>query len=281
MTAPWFLQRMGAFDLETSGTDPETARIVTAALHLVGGGLPPSTRSWLLNPGIPMDPGAIAVHGITDEHAAAHGRPAAEGVADIGQALAEVVTAEVPLVGHNLGTYDLTLLDRECRRHLGDSLEGICRQPLTRVIDTLVLDKHAAPYRRRVSETQGAYQMRTTAETYGLTWDEEAAHGAEYDALQSARAAYRMGVIAFTPREDRPGWVQALRNRRGPYERFDDLAVEDVEELHRRQVVWAREQAESYRTYLISQAEHDRARGVRGDWPIAPVPAPAAEGASV
>jgi DNA polymerase-3 subunit epsilon len=262
---------MGAFDLETSGIDPETARIVTAALHLVGGGLPPDTRSWLLNPGIPMAPGAIAVHGITDEYASAHGQPAAAGVADIAKALAEVVTAGVPLVGHNIGTYDLTLLDRECRRHLGDSLEGICRQPFTRIIDTLVLDKHAAPYRRRVSETQGAYQMRTTAETYGLPWNEEEAHGAEYDALQSARAAYRMGVIAHTPRADRPDWVRALRNRRGPYERFDDLAVGDVEELHRRQVAWAAEQQEGLRVWFQSQAEHDKARSVRTEWPLFPL----------
>lgn len=279
MSAPWFLQRMAAFDLETSDKDPETARIVTCALILVGGGLPLDARTWLLNPGIPMEPGAIAVHGITDEYAAEHGQPAEAGVADIAKAMAEVVTAGVPLVGHNLGTYDLTLLDRECRRHLGDSLEGVLRQPLTRVVDTYILDKHAAPYRRRVSEDQGPYQMRTTAETYGLPWDEDAAHGAEYDALQSARAAYRMGAIAHTPRADRPEWVHALRNRRGPYDRFDDLAVEDVEELHARQVKWAREQGESYRTYLISQGDHERARGVRGDWPVAPVLAPAPEGA--
>lgn len=88
MTAPWFLQRMAAFDLETSDKEPETARIVTAALILVGGGLPPDTRTWLLNPGIPMEPGAIEKHKITDEYAAAHGQPAAEGVHQIAQAIA-------------------------------------------------------------------------------------------------------------------------------------------------------------------------------------------------
>jgi len=280
VSAPWFLQRMGALDFESSDKDPRTARIVTCALVLVGGGQPPDTRTWLLNPGIPMEPEAIKVHGITDEYAAEHGQPADQGVADIARAIAETVTAGVPLVGHNLGGYDLNLLNHECARHLGDTLEGICRQPLTRVIDTLVLDKHAAPYRRRVSETQGAYQMRTTAETYGLAWDEEQAHGAEYDCLQSARAAYRMGVIAFTPRADRPAWVRSLRNRRGPYERFDDLAVADVEELHRRQIGWAAEQADSFRTYLISQGEHERARSVRSEWPLFPLAVDEAEAVS-
>lgn len=283
MTAPWFLQRMAALDFESSDKVPTTARIVSCALILVGGGQAPDTRTWLLSPGIPMEAEAIKVHGITDEYAAEHGLPAEQGVGEIAHALAEVVTAGVPLVGHNLGGYDLNLLNHECARHLGDTLQGIVRQPLTRVIDTMVLDMHAAPYRRRVSETQGSYQMRTTAETYGLGWDEEQAHGAEYDAMQSARAAYRMGVVAFTPRQDRPDWVRALKNRRGPYERFDDLAVDDVEELHRRQIGWAAEQQQSRRVWFQSQGEHERARSVRTEWPLIPAAAPepeAAEGAS-
>ena len=268
MNAPWHTQRMAALDFESSDKDPETARIVTAALILVGGGQPSDTRTWILNPGIPMEPGAIAVHGITDEYAAEHGQPAEQGVAEIAKAVAEVVVGGVPLVGHNLGGYDLNLLDRECRRHLGDGLEGVCRQPLTRVIDTFVLDKHAAPYRRRVSEKQGPYQMRTTAETYGLDWDETAAHGAEYDAMMSARAAWHMGNIAHKPRERRPDWVQRLRNRRGPYDQFDDLAGVDVEELHRRQVVWAAEQAASFQEHL--RKTNDKAV-VDGRWPLRPV----------
>jgi DNA polymerase-3 subunit epsilon len=279
--APWFLGRMAALDFESSDKHPETARIVTCALILVGGGLPQDTRTWLLSPGIPMQPEAIKVHKITDEYAAAHGRPAAEGVHEIAQAVAHVVTAGVPLVGHNLGGYDLNLLNAECQRHLGDTLEGIVRQPLTRVIDTMVLDRHVAPFRRRVSETQGPYQMRTSAETYGLPWNEAEAHGAEYDALQSARVAYRMGVIAHTPRAERPEWVQRLRNRRGPYERFNDLADLTVEELHARQIGWARQQAEDLRQYFIGQGEHDKARSVRLEWPLVPaaVGEPDTEGA--
>ena len=196
---------------------------------------------------------------------------------EIAKTVAEVVASGTPLVGHNLGGYDLNLLDRECRRHLGDTLEGIVRQPLTRVIDTMVLDKHAAPYRRRVSEKQGPYQMRTTAETYGLAWDEDAAHGAEYDAMQSARAAYRIGVIAHTRPEDRPDWVHQLRNRRGPYDRFDDLAFVDVEELHRRQVVWARQDAASYQSWLRNEEKakekYDPEAVIDGTWPLRPVPA--------
>lgn len=271
----WHRQRMAALDFECSDKVPETARIVSCALILVGGGLPTDTRTWLINPGIAQEPGAIAVHKLTDEHLAEHGKPAAEAVAEIAKSVAEEVTAGTPIVGHNLGSFDLNLLNHECMRHLGDTLEGICRQPLTRVIDTMTLDKHAAPYRRRVSPTQGPYQMRTTAETYGLPWDEDAAHGAEYDALQSARAAYKMGAIAHTPAGERPDWVQSLRNRRGPYDRFDDLANVTVEELHQRQVKWAAADAASYQAWLRdpvkSGEKHNPDAVIDGTWPLRPV----------
>ncbi|WP_405960756.1 exonuclease domain-containing protein [Streptomyces sp. NBC_00024] len=272
---PWFAQRLAALDFECSDKVPETARIVSCALILVGGGLTTDTRTWLVNPGIAQEPGAIAVHGLTDEHLAEHGQPAAEAVAEIAKSVAEVVAAGTPLVGHNLGGFDLNLLNHECLRHLGDTLEGICRQPLTRVLDTMVLDKHAAPYRRRVSEKQGPYQMRTTAETYGLPWDESAAHGAEYDALMSARAAYRIGIIAHTPPEHRPAWVHRLTNRRGRYERFDDLANVTVEELHQRQVKWAADDAASYQAWLRDPAKsgdkHNPDAVIDGTWPLRPV----------
>lgn len=274
MSTPWHLQRMAAFDFECSDKDPLTARAVQCALILVGGGLNTDMSSWTINPGIAQEPGAIAVHGLSDEYLAEHGQDPVQAIGAIAKNVAEAVTAGIPLVGHNI-VFDLTLLNAECQRHLGDSLEGICRQPLTRVLDTMVLDKHAAPYRRRVSEKQGPYQMRTSAEMYGLEWDEAAAHGAAYDALQAARVAYRIGAIAHTRPDDRPDWVQQLRNRRGPYDRFNDLAFVDVEELHRRQIVWAREDAASYQAWLRDPvkagSKHDPDAVIDGSWPLRPV----------
>jgi DNA polymerase-3 subunit epsilon len=261
---PWHLQRMAALDFESSDKDPLTARIVSCALILVGGDQPTETFEWLLNPGIPMEPEAIKVHGITDEYAAAHGQPAAEGVTQIAAAVSKVAQAGIPLVGHNLGGYDLTLLDAECARHGLGSFEGLCGQPLTRVIDTMVLDRHVAPFRKKVSEKQGSYQMQTTAEMYGLGWDETKAHGAAYDALKSAQAAWRMGCIAAVPAGERPEWVRGLVNRRGPYERFDDLRV-DVEELHRRQVRWHATWAADFQAYL---RQSDPTAVIDGSWPL-------------
>ncbi|MEH0629889.1 exonuclease domain-containing protein [Streptomyces stelliscabiei] len=259
----WHRQRMAALDFECSDKIPETARIVSCALILLGGELPTDTRTWEVNPGIAQEPGAIAVHGLTDEYLAEHGTPAAEAVTDIAKAVAEVVASGTPLVGHNLGGFDLNLLNHECLRHSATPSKASAASPHP-------CDRHdgagqaCRPYRRRVSEKQGPYQMRTTAETYRLGWDEASAHGAEYDALMSARAAYKMGAIAHTRAEHRPDWVQGMRNRRGPYDRFDDLAGVAVEELHQRQIKWAADSAASYQEWLRdpvrSGDKHNRTR---------------------
>lgn len=258
----WHMNRMAALDFEASDKNPATARVVTCALIGVGGNLPTEPRTWLINPGEPMNPEAIAVHGITDEFAAEHGTPAAQGVKEIADAVAEVVRSVVPLVGHNLGGYDLTLLDAECRRHGLGSLEEVCGQPLARVIDTMVIDRHTAPFRRRVSPSQGPYQMRTTAETYGLAWDEKAAHGAEYDALASARVAWRMGDIAHRPREQRPPWVRNLRDGGA---RFDLLAGVSLEELFDLQRAWHAQWAADFEAYL---RRSDASASIERSWPM-------------
>lgn len=258
---PWHLGRMAALDFESSDKIPETARIVTCALIQLGGGQPTAKRTWLLNPGVEQNPEAVAVHKITDAYAQEFGTPAKQGVTEIAQAVAYAVRSRLPLVGHNVGGYDLNLLDAECERHGLGSLEKVCGVPLTRVIDTMTIDRHVVPFRRRVSPTQGPYQMRTTAETYGLVWDEGKAHGAEYDAMASARVAWLMGEIAHRPAGRRPGWVQALRYG----DRFDDLAGLTLEELFARQQAWHAEWAAGYESYL-RKSEPDAV--IDRSWPL-------------
>ena len=55
------------FDLETTGSNPTVDRIVEISLikHNPGGTV--VERSHLVNPGIPISPGATAIHGITNE----------------------------------------------------------------------------------------------------------------------------------------------------------------------------------------------------------------------
>jgi DNA polymerase-3 subunit epsilon len=258
----WHLGRMVALDFEASDKVPETARIVTCALIQLGGGQAADKKTWLLDPGVEQNPEAVAVHKVTDAYAKEFGTPAEQGVTEIAQAVGYVVRAGLPLVGHNLGGYDLNLLDAECERHGLGSLAAVCGRPLTRVIDTMTIDRHVVPFRSRVSATQGAYQMRTTAETYEIGWDEAKAHGAEYDAMASARVAWWMGEIAHRPAADRPAWVRALRYR----DHFDDLAGLSLDELFDRQQVWHAQWAAGYEAHLRKSSNPDAV--IDRSWPL-------------
>ena len=164
----WLESPLLALDTETTGTDPESARIVTmcAGVSPRPGVWEPT--SWRVNPGIPIPAGASAVHGITDEDVATEPSGAA-ALAPIWDHLA--AHASLPIVGHNLA-YDMTVLDREFRRHLGKGVpEGI------RCIDTLVLF-------RRFDFTTGGRQLEHLANRYGISLN---AHDSSDDALASLR----------------------------------------------------------------------------------------------
>jgi DNA polymerase-3 subunit epsilon len=112
----WHRELLIGFDLETTGTDPREARIVTGAVIEVKDGEPIGRREWLADPGVEIPADAVAVHGISNERAAAEGSPA-DQVAD---AIAGVLTgywkSGVPVVAYN-AAFDLTLLSAELRRY--------------------------------------------------------------------------------------------------------------------------------------------------------------------
>lgn len=264
----WHTGPLLAFDLETTGISTETDRIVSAAAIALGGGQDTKPHTWLSDvDGHEIPEAATAVHGISTEQARAHGIPAKEVVEDLVYALGKAATEGTPIVGHNV-VYDLTLLDREARRHLGCGLDEAFDLGKLRVIDTIILDRYAAPFRKRVSEKQGPYQMKTSAQTYGLPWDDDAAHGAEYDAIMSARVAYRIGIIAHQRIQERPDWVRALRTQR-----FSALRGLSIDELHVRQIEWAATQAADYQEWLRTKApegKRDPNAVIDGSWPLIP-----------
>lgn len=205
--------RLAVFDLETTGIDVETARIVSACVAVLeADGSVIDRWDWLADPGIEIPEGASAVHGITTERARALGRPASEVVGEITQTLRVLLGLGIPLVVYN-APYDLTLLARECSRH--------ARTPLTApspVIDPLVLDKAVDRYRK------GKRTLEVTAELYGVALDD--AHDAGSDAIAAGRVA------------------QSLARA---YPEELDISPAD---LHGRQEVWFAEQAASFADYI-------------------------------
>ncbi|WP_405534883.1 3'-5' exonuclease [Streptomyces sp. NBC_00075] len=230
----WHHELLIGFDLETTGTDPTEARIVTAAVIEVRGGEPLGRREWLADPGVEIPADAVAVHGITNERATGEGRPA-DQVAD---AVADVLTGYwktgVPVVAYN-ANFDLTLLSAELRRHglpsLRERLGGLDPAP---VIDPYTIDRSVDRYRR------GKRNLEAVCTEYGVALD--AAHDASADALAAARLA---GAIA---------------------ERYPKVAGLGAVELHRRQIEWYAEWAADFQGFLRRKGEADAV--VDGSWPV-------------
>lgn len=234
----WHERRLAAFDLETTGIDSESDRVVTAAVSLVGDGRPSVFHAWLLDPGIPIPAGASAVHGITTEQARAEGRQPLEAIEEIVTLLAEQLLQGVPVVAFN-ARFDLTCLDREARRHgivpLLDRVGGGDGGDGMLVVDPYVLDKQVDRFRK------GKRTLSAVCAHYNVPLDD--AHDSHADALAAARVAWRLGQA------------------------FEELRV-DLRALHTQQIGWAAEQAASFEQWLRGQGRDER---IEPAWPIVPL----------
>lgn len=146
-----------AIDTETTGTDPDLARIVTAAAIVLGPGRR-DDHEWMAKPDIVIPQGAIDIHGITNDMAQRVGRPTVEVLGELLEFLATASKTSTPVVGHNV-VYDLTVIDREARRH------GLTMPALGPVIDTMVLDKHVWPFRK------GSRRLVDVCALHGISLD--------------------------------------------------------------------------------------------------------------
>ena len=229
--SPEWSRVVGVFDLETTGIDVTRDRIVTAHVGLLDGtGAVIRARDWFADPGVPIPDGAAAIHGITTAQAQAEGRPAAEVVAEIGDALRALLDAGIPVVAYN-APYDFSLLKHEALRH---GLEPI--ESPSPVIDPLVVDKTYDRYRR------GKRTLSAVAAHYAVRLDD--AHDAGADAVAAGRVA------------------QALA------ERFAPWLPPTAAELHTRQIGWARAQAASLTEYFVQIGRLDPDDEVDGNWPV-------------
>ncbi|NBM16415.1 3'-5' exonuclease [Streptomyces sp. GC420] len=232
----WYEGPLAAFDTETTGVDVESDRIVSAALVVQDSptSLPRGTR-WLVNPGVPIPEAATRVHGLTDEHVRMNGRWPAPVMEEIARALAEQARAGRPLVVMN-APFDLTLLDRELRRHRASSLTlALQRRPMT-VLDPRVLDKHLDRYRK------GRRTLTDLCAQYGI--EQEGAHEAAAD----AKAALDV--------------VRAIGRRYAA--RLDRLSPA---ELHSLQAVWHAAQARGLQAWFSRNGSEE---AVDPAWPLRP-----------
>jgi DNA polymerase III subunit epsilon len=211
----WADGRLCGFDVETTGEEPEHARVVAATLVLVGAGRPRHEFRLLIDPGVEIPAAATAVHGITTEQARTEGRAPADALTEIVRLLHTTWERGVPVVAFN-GSYDFTVLDRELIRHLGSgfTVTGPVVDP--HIIDR-ALDRRGG--KRTLEQTCRHYQVRL-----------DGAHDATQDALAAARLAWRL-------------------SRLHPVE----VGEPSLSELHDKQVVWSQQLADSLNQYWRSQ----------------------------
>ncbi|MEU6367688.1 3'-5' exonuclease [Streptomyces sp. NPDC046931] len=181
----WYEGPLAAFDTETTGVDVETDRIVSAAVVVQDApGTRPRVSRWLVNPGVPVPAEATAVHGLTEEHLQHNGRWPSPVMEEIARELGEQAALARPLVVMN-APFDLTLLDRELRRHRASTLDRwFGSQPLC-VLDPRVLDKHLDRYRK------GRRTLTDLCTHYGVVL--EGAHDAAADALAALEVVRALG----------------------------------------------------------------------------------------
>lgn len=228
----WHTGPVLGFDTETTGVDVFSDRIVTAAL-IRRDGDGHRTQEWLINPGVEIPSGAAAVHGITTEHAQAHGREPQEALEQIAGALAQGLAAGEPIVGFNV-SFDLTLLEAELERYGLPTLASRLGGPIAPVLDPLVLDRGLDRYRRgkRTLELLAVhYQVHT---------------GDLHDAGEDVRAT--LGVL------------DAIVSK------YAEISSLPMEEVHAWQVIKHREWAENFNQWRESRGM--TGPGASPQWPV-------------
>lgn len=230
MPRPAWLDRLGVFDLETTGLNIFGSRIVSACVGVIDEhGTVLQQAYWLADPGVEIPEVASAVNGITTAFAQQHGGDARETVAAILDRLRFLIESRIVIVAYN-GAYDFSLLHYEAQRHGLEPLPE--RFP---IVDPFILDKHIDPYRR------GKRKLVATCEHYGVPF--ENAHEASADAFAAGRLA--QALFAHPKASKLP---QSLR------------------EVYDLQISAAAEQAVGFQEYL--RRTSDPYAVIGGEWPV-------------
>lgn len=231
----WTDQPHLGFDLESTGTDQNNGRIATAYAAVIHNDRVVHQRDWIIAIDVEMPEEASRVNKLTTEHLRANGRPAADVIPEIVNALRYAVRSRMPIVAYN-GCFDITFTDRETRRWMGSSLEEAIGAPVFPVLDPFVIWK-------ALERRKGKRRLTEACEALGVELGDKA-HEAAADAVAAVR------VLA------------ALAKK------YPRIAGMDLSQLHEAQVRWRAEQRNSLRDYFnsIGQA-HD---GVPADWPLIP-----------
>lgn len=237
----WHHGPLVGFDFESTGVDVEQDRVVTATVVEIRPGDAPrkvDAMEWLVNPGIEIPQGATAVHGVTTEKARAEGVAPPAMLEPVVGLLAGFMLSGVPIIGQNLA-YDLTMLDRECRRHQVDTVEHIMGRPMGPIVDVSVLDK-------KLSRRRGGRKLTDLCDHWRVSIG--SAHNSTDDAVAACRVAFRI------------------------CQEHPEIANTPLDQLHQQQIEWRAEQQESLASYFArTPGKQHLAQTVDTCWPYRPL----------
>jgi DNA polymerase III subunit epsilon len=181
MAMTWYKGPLATFDLETTGVEPESARIVSAAFIWLdeNDSVLPDSFYRLANPEVEIPVEASAVHGITKDRVLKEALSRLEIVNRIAVSFDLATQRNVPVVIFN-ARFDLTLFLAERLRTSSLSAR------IGPIVDPLVIDRALDKYRR------GSRKLEDVAKFYNVKLG--SAHDAAADAVASARIVRKMAT---------------------------------------------------------------------------------------
>lgn len=235
--------RKTSWDTETTGPNPLEDRIVTAAFIVRGGGHPDRVFSWLIDPGVPIPPGATEVHGITDAMVQADGRDPKVALDEIASTLAAAITHGMPVIAFNQ-SFDWSILHYDLVRNGLATIEDRVGSGPLPLIDPHVIDRQCVQRLRG----SGMRKLKPTAERYGVALEDW--HTAEADALA------------------------ALLIAEAQFEKYPQLNTYGPQQLFAAQKAWRAEQQAGlqqwFRTKASAEQGGDPNKVIDGSWPLIP-----------
>ncbi|CAM3942971.1 exonuclease domain-containing protein [Helcobacillus massiliensis] len=231
----WINGPLLGFDTETTGTNTDTDRIVTAALVFsTGPGRAGETvATWLIDPGVEIPEAAARVHGISTAHAQQYGVPSRPALEEIAARLTEALQQGTPIVAFN-GSFDLRIIEAELTRHDLPTLADRLGHDIAPVIDPLVLDRGLDRFRK------GKRTLSAVMEHYGVQAD-GTMHTADVD-------------VSMT-----------LDVLRAMAEKFPEVGGTELPELHKKQIELHRAWAENFNEFLKKKGKTPDASTT---WPL-------------
>jgi DNA polymerase III epsilon subunit family exonuclease len=190
----WWNDKWLAYDTETTGPDPETAKIVQVGSAIFQGRQPIKQFQTNIDPECDIPPESTEIHGITNEMV--KGAPT---IKEFGAKFATYCKGFPVLIGYNCYNYDSHILERELAHKWRQALHGSAHLDVFAMVG---LDKVGRYWRGK-----GRHKLQAVCERLEIDIGADKFHGAGADSLATGLVlaallkdpAYEAEILALCP----------------------------------------------------------------------------------